>query len=75
MATLSGLTPREVQVLQLVLAGRTNREIAAEIFVSEKTVEFHLGNIYTKVGVRKRSLAIIWAIQHGVNMETKLIQT
>jgi DNA-binding CsgD family transcriptional regulator len=70
MATLSDLTPREIQVLQLVLAGQTNREIAAEIFVSEKTVEFHLKNIYMKVGVRKRSLAMVWAIQQGVNDST-----
>lgn len=75
MATLSDLSPRELEILQLVLAGRTNKEIAAEIFVSEKTVEFHLKNIYTKVGVRKRSLATVWAIQHGVNVETKQIQT
>jgi two-component system, NarL family, response regulator len=75
MATLSDLTPREIQILQLVLAGQTNREIAAGIFVSEKTVEFHLNNIYTKVGVRKRSLATIWAIQQGVNIETNHIQT
>jgi DNA-binding NarL/FixJ family response regulator len=73
MATLSDLTPRETQMLLFVLAGLTNREIAAELVVSEKTVEFHLRNIYTKVGVRKRSLATIWAIQQGVNVEMKHI--
>jgi DNA-binding CsgD family transcriptional regulator len=75
MATLSDLTPRELEILQLVLAGQTNREIAAEIFISEKTVEFHLKNIYTKVGVRKRSLATVWAIQQGINVEMKHNQT
>jgi DNA-binding NarL/FixJ family response regulator len=73
MATLSDLTPRELQVLRLVLAGWTNKAIAAEIFVCEKTVEFHLQNIYTKVGVRTRSLASVWAIQQGVAVETKQI--
>jgi DNA-binding CsgD family transcriptional regulator len=75
MATLSDLTPREMQILEFILAGRTNKEIAAEMFISEKTVEFHLKNIYTKVGVRKRSLATVWAIQQGVNVEAKRIQT
>ena len=75
MATLSDLTSRELEILQWVLAGRTNREIAAQIYVSEKTVEFHLQNIYTKAGVRKRSLATIWAIQQGVNLDRKHTQT
>jgi len=45
MSTLSDLTRRELEILQLILAGYTNRAIAAEIFISEKTVEFHLDNI------------------------------
>ena len=67
MKTLSILTPRELEILQLVLAGYTNKAIAAEIFISEKTVEFHLDHIYTKIGVRSRILAGIWALQHGIN--------
>jgi DNA-binding NarL/FixJ family response regulator len=66
MATLSDLTPREMEILQLVLAGRTNRAIAAEICICEKTVEFHLNHIYTKIGMRTRTLASLWALQHGV---------
>jgi DNA-binding NarL/FixJ family response regulator len=66
MTTLSDLTPREIEILQLVLAGYTNRAIAAEIFISEKTVEFHLDNIYTKIGVRTRLMAGVWALQHGM---------
>ena len=62
MATLSNLTPRESEILQLVLAGRTNKAIAAQIHVSEKTVEFHLDHIYKKIGVRTRLLAGVWAI-------------
>jgi DNA-binding CsgD family transcriptional regulator len=52
MATLSDLTPREMEVLQLVMTGKTNKSIAKEIYVSEKTVEFHLNHIYTKTGAR-----------------------
>jgi len=67
MAALSDLTPREMEILQLVLAGRTNKAIAAEISICEKTVEFHLNHIYTKIGMRTRTLASLWALQHGVN--------
>ena len=63
IAKLSDLTPRKKEILQLVIAGWTNKEIAAEVFISENTVEFHLKNIYTKVGVRSRNLASVWAIR------------
>ncbi|HLO13535.1 MAG TPA: LuxR C-terminal-related transcriptional regulator [Anaerolineales bacterium] len=66
MASLSDLTPREKEILRLVLAGRTNKAIAATISISEKTVEFHLNKIYTKIGMRSRTLAIVWALQHGI---------
>lgn len=52
MTTLSDLTQREMEILQVVLAGYTNKAIAAQLFISEKTVEFHLDNIYTKTGAR-----------------------
>jgi DNA-binding NarL/FixJ family response regulator len=71
MANLSDLTPREIKVLQLVLAGRTNKAIAAEICITEKTVEFHLSHIYTKIGMRTRILAGIWAMQNGIKTETR----
>ena len=73
MVTLSDLTPRETEILQLVLAGRTNKAIAAHICVSEKTVEFHLGRIYTKIGMRTRMLAGIWALRQGIETETREI--
>jgi DNA-binding NarL/FixJ family response regulator len=72
MADLSDLTPRELEVLQLVLAGWTNKAIGAEIHVCEKTVEFHLNNIYTKVGIRTRMLVGVWAIQQGVEVDSTL---
>ena len=71
MANLSDLTPREIKVLQLVLAGRTNKAIAAEICVTEKTVEFHLSHIYTKIGMRTRILAGLWAMQNGIEAEAR----
>jgi len=65
-AALSNLTARERQILKLVLAGYTNQAIATEILISRKTVEFHLDHIYTKLGVRTRMLAGVWALQHGI---------
>jgi len=71
MTTLSDLTPRELEILELVLNGYTNRAIASEISISEKTVEFHLDNIYTKTGARTRLLAGLWALQQRVDAETR----
>jgi DNA-binding NarL/FixJ family response regulator len=73
MTTLADLTARELEILQMVLAGYTNKAIAAEVFISEKTVEFHLDNIYTKIGVRTRLMAGVWAMQHGILVETREI--
>ena len=73
MATLSDLTPRETEVLELILTGQTNKAIATIICVSEKTVEFHLDHIYTKIGMRTRLLAGIWAIEQGLGLETREI--
>ena len=69
MTTLSDLTSRELEILQLILAGCTNKAIAAEMFISEKTVEFHLDNIYTKIGLRTRIMAGVWALQQGIEVE------
>ncbi|MDN0198739.1 helix-turn-helix transcriptional regulator [Streptomyces sp. S.PNR 29] len=61
-----GLTDREVQVLRLVAAGRTNRAIAAELVISEHTVARHLNNIFAKLGVSSRSAATAYAYTHGL---------
>jgi DNA-binding CsgD family transcriptional regulator len=59
-----GLTRRELQVLRLVAAGKTNKVIAGELFVSEKTVDRHVSNIYTKLDVPSRSAATAYAYEH-----------
>jgi DNA-binding CsgD family transcriptional regulator/tetratricopeptide (TPR) repeat protein len=58
------LTAREVQVLRLVATGMTNRAVAAELFLSEKTVARHMSNIFTKVGVTSRAAATAYAYEH-----------
>lgn len=73
MKTLSNLTSRELQILKLILAGYTNKAIAVEVVISEKTVEFHLDNIYRKIGLRTRVLVGVWAIQQGIEAETREI--
>jgi DNA-binding NarL/FixJ family response regulator len=60
------LTSRQVEVLALVAAGRTNREIAQELVVSEHTVRRHLQNIFAKVGVTSRAAATAFAYEHGL---------
>ena len=59
-----GLTPREVEVLRLVAAGKTNRTIADELILSEKTVARHLSNIFTKLEVSSRAAATAYAYEH-----------
>jgi DNA-binding NarL/FixJ family response regulator len=73
MANLLDLTSRERAILHSVLAGRTNKEIAAEYQIAEKTVEFHLDHIYTKTGMRTRVMAGLWALQQGIEIETREI--
>jgi DNA-binding CsgD family transcriptional regulator len=59
-----GLTPRELQVLRLVAAGKTNKAIAAELFLSEKTVDRHVSNIFVKFDVPSRAAATAFAYRH-----------
>lgn len=63
---LEQLTDREMQVLNLVAAGRRNREIAELLKVSVKTVEFHLSNILGKLGAQSRTEAVVRAWQTGI---------
>jgi DNA-binding CsgD family transcriptional regulator len=60
------VTPRELEVLRLVAAGKSNRVIAAELYLSEKTVARHVSNIFTKLGLSSRSAATAYAYQNGL---------
>jgi DNA-binding CsgD family transcriptional regulator len=61
-----GLTAREVEVLTLVATGRTNRAIADDLFISEKTVARHMSNIFVKLGLSSRSAATAYAYEHDL---------
>lgn len=65
-ARLELLTDREHDVLRLMARGATNPEIAAALYVAEATVKTHVGSIFTKLGVRDRAAAIVFAYDHGV---------
>ncbi len=60
------LSEREAQVLRLLAGGKTNRAIASELFISEKTVARHVSNIYDKLAVSSRAGATAWAFQHNL---------
>ena len=66
----AGLTEREAEVLRLVAAGHTNKEIAAVLFLSDKTIARHLSNIFTKIGVSTRSAATAFAFEHELVRRT-----
>ena len=61
-----GLTDRECEVLRLVAAGHTNREIAAALFISDHTVARHLQNMFLKLGLSSRAAATAYAYEHGL---------
>ncbi len=63
-AVPQGLSPRELQVLRMLSSGKTNKAIAAELFLSVKTVDRHVSNIYTKLDLRSRSAATAYAYEH-----------
>ena len=63
---VGSLSEREAQVLRLIASGKTNRAIAEELFISEKTVARHVSNIFDKLGVSSRSAATAWAYQRNL---------
>ena len=65
-APAGGLSAREIQVLRLVAAGKTNRQIASALFISERTVERHLSNIFNKLDLTSRSAATAYAYEHQI---------
>ena len=65
-AGLAALTSREREVLALIGRGRTNGEIAAELFVGEGTVKTHVNHLFTKLQLRDRAAAVVFAYDHGL---------
>ena len=68
--TLAGLTPREVEVLGLLVEGRSNRQIAEQLFISGKTASVHVSNILAKLGVHSRLEAAATARRLGLDQPT-----
>ena len=62
---IDSLTEREREVLILLAKGMTNKDIAQALFLSVRTVEAHLRNVYGKLDVASRTEAVLWAVQHG----------
>ena len=60
----NGLSNREAEVAELVTKGLSNKEVANQLFVTEKTVKFHLTNIYKKMNVKSRAQLIVWCLPH-----------
>ena len=73
MTALLDLTTRELQIVELVLAGYANKAIAATFLISEKTVEYHLANNNEKLRVRTRLLARIWALEQGLEARSRQV--
>lgn len=65
--TKEGLTPREREVLHFLATGCTNKEIAQDLFISEKTVKTHLASIFRKLKVSRRLGAILYAVNQGLS--------
>jgi predicted ATPase/DNA-binding CsgD family transcriptional regulator len=66
-AAAAGLSPRETEILRLIAAGKSNREIADMLFLSVRTVERHITNLYAKIGARGRADATAFALRRGVS--------
>jgi DNA-binding CsgD family transcriptional regulator len=66
IAATGHLTPREIEVVSLIAAGLSNKELAGRLFLSPRTVERHINNIYRKIDARSKADATAWAIRHDL---------
>jgi DNA-binding NarL/FixJ family response regulator len=62
----NGLTPRELDVLALIAEGRSNTEIAGQLYITEGTVKTHVNRLFAKAGLRDRAQAVTYAFRHGL---------
>jgi DNA-binding NarL/FixJ family response regulator len=67
VSAATDLTPREAEVLTLIARGKSNTEIAEELFVSAATVKTHINNLFAKIGVRDRAQAVRYALRYGLD--------
>jgi DNA-binding CsgD family transcriptional regulator len=63
---LAALTPRELEILELICKGQGDAEIASTLKLSRNTVRNHVANLYSKIGVKRRSAAVVWGRERGV---------
>jgi DNA-binding NarL/FixJ family response regulator len=64
-AQFDGLTARELSILELVAKGMSNKQIGKQLFISDRTVQAHLSNIFSKLGVNSRTEAVMYAVRKG----------
>ncbi len=67
------LTAREIQILRLIMQGHLNKEIASELTITERTVWFHCGNLFAKLGVERRTQAAMRGYDMGFHLTTELL--
>lgn len=66
------LTPRELEILRMVAAGKANKQIAAELVISERTARTHVSNILRKLDLSSRTQAALWAVREGLVADAEL---
>ena len=66
----AGLTPREAEIIALITQGLSNREIAARAFLSINSVKSYIRTAYRKINVTRRSQAVLWGVENGLNSDT-----